>query len=90
MQYVLNKPVKRLGKTFEVGTMVYLYTGYDYGLSLDDSRVFGQPHVSVSEVEGKTPFFTVPVSSITRVQENKIGSEVIESMVETLLGRANG
>lgn len=44
-----------------VGDIVYSAKGYDYGVSSDDTRHTGIPHVSVSkEEDGDYPFFTIP------------------------------
>jgi hypothetical protein len=84
MQYTITKSVSRLGKTFKPGTRVYLWSGYDYGLARDDSLAFKEPHVSVSEVENTSPFFTVPVSSIEKIACGEYDSKVIANMVENL------
>jgi hypothetical protein len=49
--------------THAAGTVVYKYSGHDYGLSRDDD--LGSPglapHIAVTtDPEGKAPFFTVP------------------------------
>jgi hypothetical protein len=43
------------------GTMVYVASGYDYGLARDDEYATGQPHTSVTlNADGSYPTFTVP------------------------------
>lgn len=45
------------------GEAVYKFTGYDYGLSKDDTLYFDEAHISVTkDPTGEGYFFTVPVS----------------------------
>lgn len=61
-QYLLNRDLERGNNTYSKGTVVYMYDGYDYGLSYDDSQVSGDPHISVTlNKNGSAPFFTTPV-----------------------------
>lgn len=50
------------------GTVVYRQSGYDYGLSNDDSRVTGIEHVTMTlNSDGGYPGFTVPVHAIGEI-----------------------
>lgn len=44
----------------KAGTVVYEWTGHDYGCARDDTMATNKPHRSVSLVNGEHPFFTVP------------------------------
>ena len=66
MEYVLSKPIQRMGRVFDTGQAVYLYTGYDYGLAADDTRTMNETHICVTLEKDKTPFFTVPLSGIVK------------------------
>lgn len=47
------------------GTTVYACAHYDYGLAIDDTRMTGVSHISVTlNEDGSYPLFTVPASSI--------------------------
>jgi hypothetical protein len=46
----------------EVGDAVYEQSGYDYGLSRDDSRATGVSHITVTKnSDGDYPGFTIPL-----------------------------
>jgi len=50
------------------GTICYEFMGCDYGLSNDDTRALGIPHVSVTlDPAGGTPSFTVRKSALEKV-----------------------
>jgi len=52
------------------GTIVYACAHHDYGLSRDDTRITGVPHISVTlNPDGYYPFFTVPEDSVEEVAE---------------------
>lgn len=65
-----RKSYKLLSNRFDTnaGTVVYEYTGYDYGLCRDDEQATGEEHIVVTENKnGDTPFFTVPISQIIEI-----------------------
>ncbi len=59
------------GTTYAVpGDTVYDQKGYDYGLSNDDSRLFGIEHVSVTKnSDGSYPGFTIPKRDLRVIGE---------------------
>lgn len=47
------------------GSTVYRFSGYDYGLASDDTRMTGVEHVSVTlDSAGGAPSFTIPRNDI--------------------------
>lgn len=53
------------------GVTIYQFAGYDYGLAADDTRAFGEPHVSVTlNQDGSIPSFTVPEKDIKAVEND--------------------
>ena len=51
----------KLESAAKAGTVVYEFTGYDYGLARDDTRFSGIRHISVTLNEnGERPCFTIP------------------------------
>lgn len=55
---------RALPREFKKGESVFRYSGYDYGCARDDYR-YGDTHsITCCEKEGKTPFFTVPVTAL--------------------------
>lgn len=58
--------VDRLGHP--AGTIVYPCRYCDYGLSSDDTRASGVPHMAVTLNEtGDYPFFTIPVAHLQEI-----------------------
>jgi hypothetical protein len=53
------------------GTIVYDFVGHDYGLARQDTMEYDVEHVSVTinEDNSKTPFFTVAVTDLERIDE---------------------
>jgi hypothetical protein len=52
----------------KAGSIVYRVSGYDYGLSRDDTRMTGIEHVSVTfSPEGDYPSFTHPLSALKEI-----------------------
>lgn len=55
----------KLEKTAQVGAIVYRQSGYDYGLSSDDTRATGIEHISVTlKRSGGYPGFTIPLRDL--------------------------
>jgi len=47
------------------GDRVYEFMRYDYGCASEDTRIFNEPHKSVTlRPDGDYPFFTVPTSDL--------------------------
>lgn len=68
MKYRLKEsPVTGGRPGIEAGTVVHQYHGHDYGAASMDTLVMGEQFMSVSLVEGETPFFTVPVRLLEAV-----------------------
>lgn len=83
-QLLTTTPIVRFGSTIPSGSTVYQYTGYDYGLSLDDTNAFGTPHISVTfNSDGSVPFFTIPQEYVVEATK----SVVIDHMVSNLINR---
>jgi hypothetical protein len=54
----------------EVGDTVYEQAGYDYGLSSDDERMTGMPHITVTKnSDGSYPGFTIPRMDLLSLDE---------------------
>jgi len=55
-------------KEYPAGTICYDFSGHDYGLAADDTRMTGIPHVSVTlDPDGGTPSFTIVATSLEKV-----------------------
>jgi hypothetical protein len=69
-QYRL-KEAPKVGGQPEVpaGTVVYEWTGHDYGAASFDSMMLREPFISVSLVPGENPYFTVPVRVLEEIHE---------------------
>jgi len=53
-----------------VGDIVYKALVHDYGLSRDDTEIFGVEHISVTfNEDGSYPLFTAPVHYLEKVGE---------------------
>lgn len=57
--------LKRQRFILPAGTVVYAYTGHDYGCVGDDNRATGTLHMAVTlDPNGGPPFFTVPLRDL--------------------------
>lgn len=84
--FVLTKEIDRAGQSYKIGTHVYEFDGYDYGLSIDDTLACHEPYVSVtlSPDHITLPFFTVPRSALV---ECKPESPAMAWTVNQLINR---
>lgn len=69
MQAYQLKTDSNPGSKPKVGTVVYLFAGYDYGLARDDTKITGVEHIGVSlKRGGRAPSFTHPLPDLEPIE----------------------
>ena len=58
---------KSAAQVTNIGDTVFEFIGYDYGCARTDTTFVGETCISVTEEEGKSPFFTIPIKDLEEI-----------------------